>query len=150
MSANIISLYPIIILSRTAVLDESDMTFTRRLIQSLKVIRETTPNALVFYKSSFIGHPFCNDAQSPLDTSLSDEELRRLPFGWSETRRRNAIARVIVEAAGGVYLDFASMVDKRPDAHVGDQDCVRYCIPGPLDATVQVLYNVFLLLNDYL
>lgn len=135
------------ILSRTAVIGDDDILFTRRLIQALKVIRETSPDALVIYKSSFIGHPFCDDATEPLSKSLTDEQLRNLPFGWSETARRNAIAKTVVEAAGGLYIDFANMMDKRPDGHVGKGDCSRYCIPGPLDATMQVLYHVFLALD---
>lgn len=123
---------------------DDDISFTRRLIQTMQVIRETAPEALVIYRSSFIGHPFCNDAQGPLEQPLTDEELKRLPFGWSETKRRNAIAKAVVEAAGGLYVDLAAMTELRPDSHVGGQDCVRYCIPGPLDATVQLLYNVFL------
>lgn len=123
---------------------DDDITFTRRLIQTMEVIRETAPDSVVIYRSSFIGHPFCNDAKGPLEQHLSDAELKRLPFGWSETKRRNAIAKAVVEAAGGLYLDLASMIDLRPDGHVGNQDCLRYCIPGPLDATVQFMYNVFL------
>lgn len=147
VTSNVLTLYPIVILTRKSVLNDDDASFTRRLVQTMKVIRETSPHALVMYKSSFIGHPFCSDAMSPLKTSLSDEALKHLPFGWSETKRRNAIAKVVVEAAGGLYLDFASLVDTRPDAHVEkNQDCVRYCIPGPLDATVQILYNLFSLL----
>jgi hypothetical protein len=146
LTANILSQYSIVILSRKSMVNEDDMAFARRLIQSIKVLRETSPDVLILYKSAFIGHPFCNDAQGPLN-SISDDELKRLPFGWSETKRRNAIAKVVTEAAGGIYLDFASMVDTRPDGHVGNQDCLRYCIPGPLDATVQILYNVFLLLQ---
>lgn len=112
----------------------------------MKVIRETSPNALVIYKSSFIGHPFCNDATQPIDP-LTDEQLKRLPYGWSETKRRNAIAKAVIESAGGLYIDLAAMIDTRPDGHVGDSDCSRYCIPGPLDATAQVLYQAFLALD---
>ncbi|KAI8640558.1 hypothetical protein BD408DRAFT_419498 [Parasitella parasitica] len=148
VTSNILSSYPVLLLGRSAMLGDDDLLFTRRLIHTLKVIRETSPDALVVYKSSAIGHPFCDDAVSPLPKELSDQELKRLPYGWSESKRRNAIAKAVVEAAGGLYVDLAAMVDLRPDGHVGGQDCSRYCIPGPLDATVQVLYNVFLgLLN---
>lgn len=129
-------------------LGDDDMLFTRRLIQTMRVIRESSPDALVIYKSAFISHPFCDDATGPLATGLSDEELKRLPYGWSETKRRNAIAKAVVESAGGLYLDLAAMVDRRPDGHLGGADCSRYCIPGPLDATVQVLYHVFLALEQ--
>ncbi|RCH90446.1 hypothetical protein CU098_003194 [Rhizopus stolonifer] len=115
VTSNILSSYPILILSRTSVLGDDDLLFTRRLIHTMKVIRETSPDALVIYRSAFIGHPFCNDATQPLSKPLTDEELKRLPYGWSETKRRNAIAKAVVEAAGGVYIDFASMINLRPD-----------------------------------
>ncbi|KAG1169846.1 hypothetical protein G6F70_008095 [Rhizopus microsporus] len=144
VSSNMLSSYPILILSRTTQLDDNDVLFTRRLIHTMKVIRETSPDALVIYQSSSIGHPFCQDAERPLSKELSDDELKRLPYGWSETKRRNAIAKTIVEASGGIYLDLAAMTDLRPDGHIGQGDCLRYCIPGPLDATMQIYYNVFL------
>ncbi|OBZ87598.1 hypothetical protein A0J61_04352 [Choanephora cucurbitarum] len=143
VTSNVLSSYPILILNRAPLLGDDDLLFTRRLIHTMKVIRDTSPDALVIYRSSFVGHPFCDDATQPLTQPLTDEELKRLPYGWSETKRRNAIAKAVIEAAGGVYIDFASMIDLRPDGHLGGQDCLRYCIPGPLDATVQVLYNVF-------
>ncbi|KAI7896754.1 uncharacterized protein EV154DRAFT_490746 [Mucor mucedo] len=146
VTSNILSSYPILILSRTALIGDDDVLFTRRLIHTMKVIRETSPDALVIYKSSFIGHPFCNDATQPIDP-LTDEQLKRLPYGWSETKRRNAIAKAVIESAGGLYIDLAAMIDTRPDGHVGDSDCSRYCIPGPLDATAQVLYQAFLALD---
>ncbi|CAO3630038.1 unnamed protein product [Mucor hiemalis] len=148
VSSNMLSSYPILILSRTTLLGDDDLLFTRRLIHTMKVIRETSPDALVIYKSAFIGHPFCDDATQPLQNDLTDEELKRLPYGWSETKRRNAIAKAVIESAGGLYLDLAAMVDKRPDGHLGGSDCLRYCIPGPLDATMQILYHVFLGLEN--
>jgi hypothetical protein len=144
VTSSLLTTYPILVLSRTPLLGEDDAMFTRRLVQTMKVIRDTSPDALVIYKSYAIGHPFCDDADKPLDKPLTDSELQRLPFGWSEIKRRNAIARAVVEAAGGLFVDLGAMVDMRPDGHVGGSDCLRYCIPGPLDATMQVLYHVFL------
>lgn len=106
-------------------------------------IRKTTPNTLIIYRSSPIGHPYCDDADAPLKKELTDDELKKLPFGWSELERRNQIAKAIIEEAGGIYIDLASLVNVRPDGHVGKQDCSRYCIPGPLDSWMDVLYQLF-------
>ncbi|KAG1189673.1 hypothetical protein G6F36_003715 [Rhizopus arrhizus] len=144
VTSNMLLSYPILILSRTTQLDDDDLLFTRRLIHTMRVIRENTPDSLVIYQSSPIGHPFCDDAQGPLTKALSDDELKRLPYGWSEVKRRNAIAKAVVEASGGVYLDLASMVDLRPDGHIGQGDCLRYCIPGPMDSTIHLYYQIFL------
>ncbi|KAI8095365.1 hypothetical protein BDF21DRAFT_329317 [Thamnidium elegans] len=142
-SSSIMRGYPIVILNRAPVI-EGDDTFIKGLIETLRTMRKANPNALVIYRSTGIGHPFCDDATGPLESPLTDQQLKLLPFGWSEVARRNAIARVIVEAAGGVFVDLAALTDLRPDGHVGGQDCLRYCIPGPLDSWAQILYQVFL------
>lgn len=139
----VLNAYSIFILNRAPVV-EDDATFMRQLAQTLKTLRRLKPNALVIYRSTGIGHPYCDDASGPLDAPLSDSELKRLPYGWSEQTRRNAIAREIVEAAGGLFVDLAALTDLRPDGHVGGQDCLRYCMPGPLDAWATILYNVFM------
>ncbi|KAI9263680.1 hypothetical protein BY458DRAFT_514428 [Sporodiniella umbellata] len=134
--------YPIFILNRSSV-QETDTDFIKSLIDTMKEIRKNNPMTLVIYRSSAIGHPFCDEASGPID-QLTDEEYRLLPYGWSETKRRNLIAKAIVEGSGGVYVDLGALADLRPDGHVGGQDCLRYCIPGPLDSWVHILYQVFL------
>ncbi|OAD75533.1 hypothetical protein PHYBLDRAFT_186429 [Phycomyces blakesleeanus NRRL 1555(-)] len=152
---NIITAYPVMILNRSPV-RETDAVFTRTLSNTLRVLRETVPDMLIIYRSSSIGHPHCDDTTTggasdkggPLDQRLTDDQEKLLPFGWSELRRRNAMAKAMVEAVGGVYVDLGALTDVRPDGHVGGQDCLRYCIPGPLDAWVQILYKLFLELEN--
>ncbi|KAI8149603.1 hypothetical protein BJV82DRAFT_529966 [Fennellomyces sp. T-0311] len=140
-TGSILKAYSVFILNRSPVV-EDDETFIQELVKTMRTIRNAAPDALILYRSSSIGHPYCNDATGPLDSPLADSELRKLPYGWSELHRRNAMARVIVEAAGGVFVDLAALTDVRPDGHVGGQDCLRYCIPGPLDQWAQILYNL--------
>ncbi|KAJ8661988.1 hypothetical protein O0I10_002319 [Lichtheimia ornata] len=135
--------YDIFILNRSPVV-EDDTNFARQLTQTLASLRKSKPRALIIYRSSAIGHPHCDDADGPLEQPLDDEQQRQLPYGWSEYDRRNAIARTIVEAAGGLFIDLGALANLRPDGHIGGQDCLRYCIPGPLDAWVTILYNVML------
>ncbi|KAI8338671.1 hypothetical protein BC941DRAFT_423549 [Chlamydoabsidia padenii] len=146
VSIDILESYPILIMNRSPVMEDDD-TFITSMIQTLTTIRRTVPDTLIIYRSSPIGHPYCDDARGPLIAPLSDDEKRRLPFGWAELDRRNAMARVIIEQAGGVFVDLAALVATRPDGHVGGHDCLRYCIPGPLDAWLDVLYQVFTALN---
>ncbi|KAI7900910.1 uncharacterized protein BX663DRAFT_515687 [Cokeromyces recurvatus] len=142
-SSSLMRRYPTVILNRAPVL-ETDEDFMKGLIRTLKTMRKQNPDALIIYRSTGIGHPFCDEATEPLTEMLNDNELKELPFGWSEVQRRNAIARVIIEGAGGLFVDLAKVTDVRPDGHVGGQDCLRYCIPGPLDGWAQILYQVFL------
>ncbi|KAF1800999.1 hypothetical protein V8B55DRAFT_1530803 [Mucor lusitanicus] len=148
-SSSIMRGYPVVILNRAPVI-ESDEKFIKGLIETLRVMRKANPNALVLYRSTGIGHPFCDDATEPLARPLDDSYLKKLPHGWSELERRNAMAREIVEAAGGVFIDLARLTNVRPDGHIGGQDCLRYCIPGPLDSWAQILYQVFLGLDGHL
>ncbi|KAI8987375.1 hypothetical protein BDF20DRAFT_969036 [Mycotypha africana] len=147
-TTQLLTTYPILILSRTAVLNDSDDQFTKQLLHTLKLIRDHAPNTLIIYTSSMIGHPFCQDARHPLlqPNGFTDEHYAKLPYGWSETQRRNAIARVIIEASGGLFLDVTEkMLSTRPDGHIAKHgDCSRYCIPGPLDSLIPLLYNIFI------
>jgi hypothetical protein len=147
VTTNVLKEYPILLMNRSPVTEDDD-TFINTMIHTLSSIRRIRPDILILYRSSPVGHPYCDDADSPLPASLSDTEKRQLPFGWAEMDRRNAMARAIVEAAGGVYVDLAALVETRPDGHVGGNDCLRYCIPGPLDAWLDVLYQVFTVLQD--
>jgi hypothetical protein len=144
--SSIIKNYPILMLNRAPVL-ETDDQFIRGLIDTVQFVRDNHPETLIIYKSTSIGHPHCDDATEPLEKHLTDAEQRKLPFGWSELSRRNAMARAIVEGAGGVFIDLAALTDLRPDGHIGGQDCLRYCLPGPLDSWAQILYHVFLALE---
>lgn len=140
--------FQILLLNRAPVL-ESDEEFIQGLMGTLKTIRKQNPESLVIYRSTGIGHPFCDEAAGPLEQRLTDDEMKKLPHGWSELNRRNAIARELIEGAGGVFVDLAALSDVRPDGHIGGQDCLRYCIPGPLTGWAQILYQVFLGLEDY-
>ncbi|CEI87819.1 hypothetical protein RMCBS344292_02227 [Rhizopus microsporus] len=120
--------YPIFILNRSPV-HETDEEFMKGLIETMKTIRKNNPNTLVIYRSSSIGHPFCDDAEGPIE-GLTDSDYK-----------------TIIEGAGGVYVDLGALTDLRPDGHVGGQDCLRYCIPGPLDSWMHILYQVFLALD---
>ncbi|KAI8334744.1 hypothetical protein BC941DRAFT_432067 [Chlamydoabsidia padenii] len=140
-----ISSYKIILLNRSPVVDDDTM-FVQHLVTTLAEIRRIQPDALILYRSSYVGHPYCDEANGP----ISSQDLswqRQLPYGWSEYQRRNQLAQVLVELAGGVYLDMATSLDHRPDGHIGGSDCLRYCMPGPLDAWGLLFYNVFLALG---
>ncbi|KAI9312705.1 hypothetical protein BX666DRAFT_1880914 [Dichotomocladium elegans] len=143
VAAHILRDYEIFILNRGPVL-EDDTEFINQLLDAVQTLRRLKPRALIIYRSSSIGHPHCDDADGPLSAPLTDDQLRQLPYGWGEQSRRNAIARTIVEAAGGLFVDLAYLTDLRPDGHIGGQDCLRYCIPGPADAWATILYNVML------
>lgn len=66
----------------------------------------------------------------------------------ADVQRQNQLAKAVVEAAGGIFLDTEAMFAMRPDGRMGDHgDCSRYCAPGPLDAYADLLYNTFRILQ---
>ncbi|KAF9166352.1 hypothetical protein DFQ26_008147 [Actinomortierella ambigua] len=79
----------------------------------------------------------------PLESAVPVEELLHYPLDWVHAERQNQMAKMIVEAAGGIYWNVATMTDLRPDGHRGDQDCLLYRRPGPTDEWAVSLYNLF-------
>ncbi|KAF9910760.1 hypothetical protein BX616_010782 [Lobosporangium transversale] len=65
----------------------------------------------------------------------------------ADVQRQNKMAKVIVESAGGIFLDTEEMFAKRPDGRMGDGDCSRFCAPGPLDAYVELVFNALRILQ---
>ncbi|CAO3565458.1 unnamed protein product [Mortierella alpina] len=66
----------------------------------------------------------------------------------ADVQRQNRIAKAVVEAAGGIFLDTENMFAMRPDGRVGDGDCARFCAPGPLDAYSDLVYNTLRILQS--
>ncbi|KAF9373113.1 hypothetical protein CPB97_000808 [Podila verticillata] len=79
----------------------------------------------------------------PLQHDIPVEEILEYPLDWSHYDRQNHMAKVIVEAAGGIYWNVATMTNRRPDGHVGGHDCLSYRRPGPTDEWAVSLYNLF-------
>ncbi|KAG0207253.1 hypothetical protein BGX28_001472 [Mortierella sp. GBA30] len=65
----------------------------------------------------------------------------------ADVQRQNRMARAVVEAAGGIFLDTENMFAMRPDGRMGDGDCARFCAPGPLDVYSDLVYNTLRILK---
>ncbi|KAK3847027.1 MAG: hypothetical protein J3R72DRAFT_209559 [Linnemannia gamsii] len=83
---------------------------------------------------------------SSSSSSSSTTESTTFRPTLADVQRQNRMAKAIVEAAGGIYLDTEDMFAKRPDGRMGNGDCARFCAPGPLDVYADLLYNMFHLL----
>ena len=87
---------------------------------------------------------------------LSRARASRL--GTVEYARLNLQADWIVRGSGATYLDIALPSTQRPDGAMArfwpkkckskvewcKEDCVHYCLPGPVDAWSMLLYNLLL------
>ncbi|KAL1922339.1 uncharacterized protein VTP21DRAFT_9878 [Calcarisporiella thermophila] len=138
--------YRIMILNRGAHYQDDD-AFRVGLAETLRELREFHPDLLIIYRNTPIGHIGCNNATAPLARPPSAADLEDAPYHLADFARQNAIARVLVERAGGIYVDVAGMTGMRPDGHVGGRDCWRYCMPGPIDIWTTLFYNVMRLVS---
>ncbi len=73
---------------------------------------------------------------------------RTSPFAprWRAMRSLNEAAAVLTRSHGARYLDVTTMTMTRPDGAIGPigtigEDCLHFCIPGPLDSVAELIYN---------
>ncbi|CAI5947147.1 unnamed protein product [Closterium sp. NIES-65] len=119
-----------------------DEEFTEQLNRTLTRVREVAPELLIIYRSTSPGHAHCENITAPLK---EPQDPASLPFHWGEFGRQNKLARQMVEAVGGVFMDVDPMTSLRGDGHMmPPSDCLHYCLPGPLDVWTQLLYNMLL------
>lgn len=65
--------------------------------------------------------------------------------------QRNAMRRATADdftADGWRILDAYTPTVLRADSHIGDKDCLHYCVPGPADHWATLLYNMLLADRD--
>ncbi|CAG8454308.1 11139_t:CDS:1 [Funneliformis caledonium] len=123
---------------------QDDATFRSSFIQIVKHLRSKNPDTLLIFRSSTIGHSNCNVPNiKPLFNPYNDYELENLPYNWGEIHKQNMIAKEIIEAVGGVYWNIENVMETRVDDHVGGRDCLRWCIPGPSDIWLNLLFVLF-------
>ncbi|KAG0091459.1 hypothetical protein BGZ92_000661 [Podila epicladia] len=129
-----------------------DQQFRKRLVQTLLKIRLMRPEALqqvLLPPSSPKSGTWLSNRTTfgaparPLEHDIPVEEILEYPLNWSHYDRQNQMAKVIVEAVGGIYWNVATMTNRRPDGHVGGHDCLSYRRPGPTDEWAVSLYNLF-------
>ncbi|KAF9544411.1 hypothetical protein EC957_012115 [Mortierella hygrophila] len=167
--------YKILVLNR-GLIWRPDEVFMSELVFTMKLLWKYYPDTMVIYRATHPISANCSqfknhgedeavankngesDAegitlQKPLQTAPKRQEAaagekQEFRPTLADIQRQNRIARVIVEAAGGIYLDTENMFALRPDGRMGDGDCARFCAPGPLDAYGDLLYNTIRLLRD--
>lgn len=132
-----------------------DEVFTAELIRDLTYVRKRAPNTLILYRGSYRGHLGCDDdwsSSTGQTTALSSPrklaELEKLPYNWGDLHRQNLIAREIVRAIGGIYWDTEVQLEVRKDGHVGARNCLKYCIPGPIDSWIKTFYWLLKTVRD--
>ena len=118
--------------------------FPPQLKASLAAVRAALPSSLLIYRSAVPGHADCQNFSEPL---TSPQNPASLPgrYHWAEFPHQNKLVKPLVEAVGGLWLDVATMTELRADGHLLRwNDCLHYCLPGPLDTWNKALYNMLM------
>ena len=114
--------------------------FKDTLVSTARMVaRHSHPRRRVFYSTTPLPHTNCANHQRPVADyfdEVYDAELDK--FQWIHVAFLDGIAasafrRHVPEVT---ILNLAAMASLRPDGHaraVGNEDCVHYCRPGPVD-----------------
>lgn len=63
-------------------------------------------------------------------------------YHWPRFRQENLRVEGVFLADGWHLLDAYTPTVLRSDSHIGGHDCLHYCVPGPADTWVVMLYNM--------
>lgn len=113
------------------------------------IMNEIHEKPLMIWRNTIPGHGGCNDTMfgEPIG-SLSDAEEYVSSYGdlhsWSDFSRQNDLAVPIYIDNGFKLLDAYTPTILREDSHFGGKDCLHYCIPGPSDHWVRLLYSILI------
>ena len=150
----------------------NDATFTNELNATLERSlrwqrdcdqRKNDPRkCLLFWRTTAPGFPNCNQVPGPLSKSNisiaegwvqnSDNEwytAGRKQYNWWHFASQNALVENLMQSYTRNhnlrvrFLDFYEMAMLRPDHHISKNDCLHWCLPGPMDATAALLLHEF-------
>lgn len=124
-----------------------DAALAAELDDTLGLLRRLHPRRLlVLLRNTPPGHRGCGDAPpAPLRERQPPADLPP-DWHWGEFARQNGLVEVVARRHGVVYVDVDAALSLRADGHIDANDCLHYCLPGPLDHVVHLLYNIFLAL----
>ena len=103
------------------------------------------PRALFIFRSSNMAHENCYFYREPDNVMhIPVNHPRHKSWHWADFPKQNVIWEDLIAQRfpGKVYMDIFPMSAKRPDQHTSYSDCLHYCIPGPVDEWVRLLYAI--------
>ena len=125
---------------------------------TLSYVRGTNPKALIVVRTTPSGHWNCSQFVNapPLSSPLppAPAESRFHAFQWDKFQVQNALLRQMIEsddqlAFHVVVMDIACATNLRADSHrTNFDDCLHYCMPGPIDMWVELFGNLLLRMQD--
>lgn len=88
---------------------------------------------------------------APVNSNVAARLVARSPekYAWSSFADYNkALTEAFSTDDGWRLLDAYSPTFLRADSHIGGNDCLHYCVPGPADHWITLLYNILLAATD--
>lgn len=120
--------------------------------QIAQEVSKLVPGNIIF-RTTVMGHDGCENFRGPLDHLKADQrEGFANKYNWMTFDETNqAVITAFSESMGDRFhvLD-VSMFEMRPDGHVQGKegktgnDCLHYCVPGPIDTWNHLLYHQLL------
>ena len=121
------------------------------------------PNISVIYRTAVPGHTGCGRFfDSPPQLPRLEPEagsdpaaaptVQQTPYHWQQISEQNkAIASMLAsDFPQVVLLDVHRSTVLRADSHREPPwDCLHYCIPGPIDSWVELLFSQLAVLSEY-
>jgi hypothetical protein len=124
---------------------QPDDDVIRDLDNAFMYVKKNHPNIKVFYRSTPHGHDNCDHykamAPGTWHKKSDTAKLAKMPFHWSDFERQNEMAFDLIRTKHPHvgFLDFANATNLRSDSHIGNGDCLHYCLPGPIDNWTKML-----------
>ncbi|CAM9748091.1 unnamed protein product [Hapterophycus canaliculatus] len=105
--------------------------------------------AVLIVRNTVPGHWGCTERmfEGPVNATVAEALVAEAPdsYQWKTFHDRNAhLRKAFSPERGWKLIDAYSPTLLRPDSHIGDKDCLHYCVPGPADHWLTLLYNILL------
>jgi hypothetical protein len=113
-------------------------------LRDLLRTHSTVYNVTLLWKTQNPGHYDCNSRTEPVNKSSDPISPGLDKYHWNAHVEFDSYVRNRSKNFGFGVVDMSPLY-LRPDAHPGNEDCLHYCMPGPLDLfsvlLLQMLYN---------
>lgn len=135
--------------------DEALNRTLRSVVTELEAWQSARPSRLAILRTSMPGHPSCTNFTEPSD---SLEEMEALiadrdrygqfkdgnNFHWWDLKHQNDLMEHAFSESNLAFdiIDAYDMEVLRPDMHQSAEDCLHYCLPGPLDTLSRAFLHV--------
>ena len=147
-----------LILMSTGTHYQKDDELLKNLNASLSLIYEHHPLMSIIFRNTFTGHENCAATMrsSPLENTPSERErvnrksLVNPQYNWYLYQTQNALVKEFLSVYFPMvfFIDIATSTNLRIDSHVSKNDCLHYCMPGPISEWVVFHFNALLRISN--